>query len=367
MSGAPLQPNEAELFWRQQLAHNQHRARLIAIAGALGLMLFALIELGGQSLSGRGVAAAAGRTVLGLGMCAALLLASRRDSTTRLRRFGLASIGIVGVIVAIEDYVTWSAGDVNNSLGLLLITTALYQAPAARPKDALAVALWLALLHAVGLAATGQPSIASLAYLLILNGFLVAMAHQNAGLERENFRQRLALDRMARTDSLTGLLNHRAFIALLEQRQAESEAAGVPLAVAMIDVDHFKKYNDTHGHPSGDLVLKALAAWIAAAGEAGRLGGEEFAVVWPGVGPAEATLRAEQLAERILALRLPHHASPTSAWVTVSVGAAVQQPGDNDDTAAALLSRADQALYRAKTTGRNRACLIPKQQQSQAS
>jgi diguanylate cyclase (GGDEF)-like protein len=170
---------------------------------------------------------------------------------------------------------------------------------------------------------------------------------QRKELEAELFRQ-------ASTDSLTGVSNRRYFLAQAEQELRRSRRFARPLSVMMIDLDHFKKINDTHGHAVGDAVLQGVVRRalesLRQSDQLGRLGGEEFAVVLPETDLAAATEVAERLrkhiAERpLIAERQPIHSS-------VSVG--VAQLGAEDSSIDALFSRADAALYRAKNGGRDR-------------
>jgi diguanylate cyclase (GGDEF)-like protein len=151
------------------------------------------------------------------------------------------------------------------------------------------------------------------------------------------------LDEQAATDPLTGLLNRRAWDVALAEAIRSSTQARSPLTVAMLDVDHFKAYNDAQGHQAGDRLLKAAAAAWRDALRPGdllaRYGGEEFVALLAGCGAEDAAPVAERL----------RAATPFGA--TSSVGLAQWEPGDS---AEALLRRADEALYRAKRTGRDR-------------
>jgi len=167
-----------------------------------------------------------------------------------------------------------------------------------------------------------------------------------------------ALQRMAVTDSLTGLANRRRLIEVgtqeLLRAQRSPKAAGLMCAL-MIDIDHFKQVNDTHGHPAGDAVIQAIARTcmqaVRAIDTVGRLGGEEFAVVVPMTDCKGGVELAERLRERVEAASIPWD-DGKSLRVTISVG--VAQGTAKTRSFDALLSAADQALYRAKNAGRNR-------------
>ena len=162
------------------------------------------------------------------------------------------------------------------------------------------------------------------------------------------------INKMATTDGLTELANHRTFQHGFEMmlKRAERQASAVTLVLC--DLDFFKKINDTHGHPFGDQVLKAVAKILAAAARkldlVARYGGEEFAIVLEGAAEEGARQVAERIRADVEALILSHHQKEVG--VTISMGLAVyRQDGDNKDD---LISRADQALYAAKHQGRNR-------------
>jgi len=159
-------------------------------------------------------------------------------------------------------------------------------------------------------------------------------------------------------DSLTGLANRRHFDALLPAELARAQRTGQPLSLLMLDVDHFKAYNDRYGHPAGDRCLRAVAEVVATAARrpgdlAVRYGGEEMALLLPNCDRAGAFGVAGWIQEQLQALELPHAAS-TFGRVTVSLGFAVHEPSQLQPHAAGLLASADEALYTAKHLGRNR-------------
>ncbi|MDB5960040.1 MAG: diguanylate cyclase [Massilia sp.] len=161
------------------------------------------------------------------------------------------------------------------------------------------------------------------------------------------------LTRLARVDSLTGIGNRRMFVEALHQAIERSRRHGAPLALAYLDIDLFKKINDTHGHAVGDEVLKEFAqrlqASVRASDTVARLSGDEFVVIIDGLS-MEADCRA--LAEKIAAaVRQPFHAAGMQLAITTSVGVARYCGGEQ--TQEQLLANADQALYRAKRGGRD--------------
>jgi two-component system cell cycle response regulator len=170
-------------------------------------------------------------------------------------------------------------------------------------------------------------------------------------LQDELRRRNDELDRMSRIDSLTGLSNRRHLDDHLRRLGSRSRRDGTPLAVLLIDVDHFKRVNDTLGHAGGDVVLQSCATRISDATRAGdvvgRWGGEEFLVLFPTTALDEAMVTADRIRRAVAAE--PIMVAGTALTVTLSAGCAADATGDTDD----LLVRADAALYRAKAGGRN--------------
>ena len=168
--------------------------------------------------------------------------------------------------------------------------------------------------------------------------------------EREEYKAR------ARRDLLTGLFNHVSILHRLSTAIGRCKKEGVPLAVLMFDIDHFKKINDTYGHPAGDEVLRRVARVLQHSvrpeDSVGRYGGEEFTIVLPGMDEDEAFKVAERIRCEVEQLALEFGGSVVQ--VTVSGGLALAS--GNDDTPEFLVATADRAMYAAKNGGRNRVC-----------
>jgi diguanylate cyclase (GGDEF)-like protein len=165
------------------------------------------------------------------------------------------------------------------------------------------------------------------------------------------------LRRLSSQDGLTGLSNRRLFDSTLDREWRRARRSGQPLALMMIDIDHFKKYNDHYGHLAGDDCLRQVARIISESLEragdmAARYGGEEFVGLMPGTDAEGAAELAEQVRAKTARAALPHAASPISRVVTVSVGVAAVVP-DPKLAPAQLVEAADQALYQAKEQGRD--------------
>ncbi|RZJ88258.1 MAG: GGDEF domain-containing protein, partial [Brevundimonas sp.] len=170
---------------------------------------------------------------------------------------------------------------------------------------------------------------------------------------REHLEQ---VRRDAMTDALTNLANRKAFDEHLAAAREHVEATGESMVLAVLDVDHFKRFNDTWGHQTGDQVLRYVASVIGRFGQtpriAARYGGEEFAIIFPGESPTQVQTALEAIRKEIASRSLRRRSTNDELGaVTISAGFAVHRAGD---AASTLLERADAALYASKRTGRNR-------------
>ena len=174
----------------------------------------------------------------------------------------------------------------------------------------------------------------------------VQMHLQQAELEEANAR----LATLATMDGLTGLKNHRAFQEKLVEEYGRAQRYKTPLSLLLLDVDHFKPFNDQFGHPAGDQVLKQVAAALQSAGRAtdftARYGGEEFVMILPDTNPEGALKLGERVRANVAAQRWEQRA------ITISVGATTLHAAT--ESSAELVTEADQALYQSKAAGRNR-------------
>ncbi|MHB8965435.1 MAG: diguanylate cyclase [Coriobacteriia bacterium] len=181
---------------------------------------------------------------------------------------------------------------------------------------------------------------------------------EHVALALSNLRLREKLREQSLRDHLTGLYNRRIMQEALIREIARAKRTGTALVVAMIDVDHFKEYNDTYGHDAGDHVLVEMARYLSESTRAGdvacRYGGEEFVLIWSGMEIDHAFTRAEALRNGISELALVH-GGRSLGKLTASIGLAVYPT--HGLTGEALLAGADEALYEAKAEGRNRVVL----------
>ncbi|MGE4322612.1 MAG: diguanylate cyclase [Sphingobium sp.] len=190
-------------------------------------------------------------------------------------------------------------------------------------------------------------------------------------VELKYLRDRLAA--MAVTDALTGLNNRRYLESALRTEAARLARTGEWLSVIMLDIDFFKQFNDTYGHPAGDrcitMVASALTRAVKRASDLpARYGGEEFACVLPGADRQSAELVAQEIMLQVQSLNIPHKLSQVSPFITVSIGVATARcaPGISAEL---WISEADQQLYAAKRMGRNRIATVEfsRQEESLAS
>ncbi len=164
---------------------------------------------------------------------------------------------------------------------------------------------------------------------------------------------------LAMVDGLTGIYNRRFFDTQLDiqWRIVRRDTTTLPLALVLVDIDHFKSFNDFYGHPAGDVALRAVAhslniSFTRSSDFVARYGGEEFAILSTGMPMEKARLFATALCERVRGVRIPHSGSP-SGFLTISAGYAVHSFAHSEPPGL-LVKMADQALYRAKEQGRDR-------------
>jgi two-component system, cell cycle response regulator len=195
-----------------------------------------------------------------------------------------------------------------------------------------------------------------------LEAALIGAARVTA-LHEQLRTQRAALERLnsllhddARRDSLTMIGNRLRLSEDLAAAVAQIDRSGLPSCIALLDIDHFKPYNDVLGHPAGDIALRtvgqALAGTIRGADSVYRYGGEEFLILLPGQTLKTATVALERVRAAVERLGIPHADNPPSGVITISGGLAMASPGVSNDVND-WLRQADLALYQAKAAGRN--------------
>lgn len=189
-------------------------------------------------------------------------------------------------------------------------------------------------------------------FLIVIRADVTALVRKGRDLEACNS----LLIHQSTTDALTGLPNRRRFDEVLATEWQRAGRNGTSLSMLMVDIDHFKRYNDHYGHVTGDACLRQVAqvlhSCVRRAGElVARYGGEEFVLLLPGSDMAHACEVAQQCLDQIAALALPHPGSPTRAHISLSIGVACIEP-DPDMDPCNMINAADAAMYRAKSSGR---------------
>jgi two-component system, chemotaxis family, response regulator WspR len=184
-----------------------------------------------------------------------------------------------------------------------------------------------------------------------------ALRESQRQLQETNFK----LEKLSNLDGLTGLINRRCFDQQVEMEWNRATRTQQLLSIFMIDVDNFKRYNDSRGHLAGDAILKSVAETIQrhclrSTDCAARFGGEEFAVMLAATTVAESQRFGEKLCRAIEGECLPHGASFVSPYLTVSIGGAAAVPNQGESSFL-LIEAADQALYKAKGAGKNQTVL----------
>ena len=221
----------------------------------------------------------------------------------------------------------------------------------------------MAFLDQLGTGAASQPPTRS--FIIELGNIAASLENLGTYLSLATVRsQKLASEhdhfqKMSLVDGLTGVGNRRAFDEKLRALWQQAQQAQKPLALIMLDVDTFKRYNDSLGHQAGDECLRRVAAAMSRAARStdvcARYGGEEFALLLPGADAATAQSVAARVHAEVAREQLPHPASPVSTFVTVSLGVSslTPPPGQNAESNT-LVRQTDTALYEAKAAGRNR-------------
>ncbi len=186
---------------------------------------------------------------------------------------------------------------------------------------------------------------------------LALMASDRIALALANLKLRATLQYQSTRDPMTQLYNRRYLSEVLERKISRSERSKTPLTVLMIDIDHFKRYNDTYGHEAGDLLLREFGAllrqMVRGSDIACRYGGEEFVLVMPEATAAQASEKADEIRRCLANLKVDYQGQ-TLGQVTVSIG--ISEYAVDGRLATELLSASDRALYQAKASGRN--CVV---------
>ncbi|MEW6703602.1 MAG: GGDEF domain-containing protein [Pseudomonadota bacterium] len=266
---------------------------------------------------------------------------------------------------AVIGYLVWAAPDMRPFVPPFYMLVLAFGAFRLKTHQQLAISAYFVLTYALPAAAAGAApvqawAVPALTLALLLLGMSLVGGYVN------NIRSRLRstnaelgralqkIERIATYDDLTGLYNRRVIHETATREQKRADRSGASLCVAMLDVDHFKRFNDQYGHVVGDQVLRMLSRILQSTlrdtEHVGRYGGEEFLIVLPDTTAQLATMPVERLRAAVASARI--EGLPPEVRVTVSVGIAQYRRGEG---IVATIGRADAALYEAKRQGRNRA------------
>ncbi|MDH5578822.1 MAG: GGDEF domain-containing protein [Betaproteobacteria bacterium] len=294
----------------------------------------------------------------------------RSGLNLRFRDPSLTSEMIVAAVMTLA-YLMYHAAPARDALSLFYPVALLFGVLRLGTARLLALALIALAAHAAVLASTGGLQgagaraswlqLAALAIVLpwfaVMGGYVNQLRQRLSGSNRQLKKAAERAEEHAIRDVLTGVHNRRYLMTMLQREIARSTRRGAPLSVCMIDMDHFKTINDTHGHAAGDLALKHFAVLASSglrAGDVfGRFGGEEFMLILPDTEASGAAALAERLRASVEKCDFP--GLPAQHRVTVTVGIAAYTKGESGD---ALTARADGALYRGKHAGRNRIVVL---------
>jgi len=246
--------------------------------------------------------------------------------------------------------------------GYLVIIVFVYLFLGLRVPVAVATAMTLVLAYVTAAVSKGAPEITivyNATYLLFLNVIGAYGAWQMDRSRRTEFLEECVLQFRANHDALTGLPNRRAFDEVLAKAWDNAVGLRHPLVVMLLDIDHFKNYNDFYGHQAGDHTIREVAQVLKNSVQrpqdfTGRYGGEEFVVMLFDTTRAHARDLAESIRKQISDKHVEHERSDAADHVTVSIGMAYVRPHGSRRSAEGILQAADQALYAAKERGRNR-------------
>lgn len=193
---------------------------------------------------------------------------------------------------------------------------------------------------------------------------------QNVDIMRNELSSNIkSLEQMVNIDALTGLFNRRYFSQHFEKQWEWAKKHSKPISLIILDIDHYKLFNDTYGHLAGDECLKKIANYLASFNDppfhfVSRYGGEEFCLLFLSRTEEEVVHMSKQIMNDILELKIPHETSPTHQYVTVSIGVASIIPTE-ETTSQQLILMADRALYSSKNNGRNKVTVLNEIEQKQ--
>jgi diguanylate cyclase (GGDEF)-like protein len=296
--------------------------------------------------------------------CPALILILAAAVYTPLQRHyqwiaGTAVI-VTGISVMSISGIAAAAGQPQFQIGdvLVVVYATLFLGLLARPVIIVGVALSVAFIAMSTYLGVAVPDLMFASSVILTTTLMcVLSALRVERLARATFIETRLLNDIAERDGLSGLYNRRMFDMLTSRLWLQAQRNQESLQIILLDIDHFKAYNDLYGHQAGDNCIRQVAAILARAARrpfdfCARYGGEEFALVLYAPSGVDPTAIPEQIRLETAALAIPHAKSEASPFLTVSIGSALAEPGTKRSLAG-LIQTADEALYRAKQLGRN--------------
>jgi len=376
--GFPLMifPPALEAFFQQECEAD--RLRHVTASGVAAVLLFAFMLVSDWLLTPETVGLAA---ALRLGVFAPLVLVGlwvlRQLRSPLLTEWGIALAGMLAIlltgVILLKAESRWALSRVVE-INIIVV----YTCTLARFWPAVAMAGWVVLVQAFLVCTlpdfTGVVNINATLLVLVVMSFTLCgnytlerheraaflMAQRERALQDALEASHAQLAHLATTDALTEVANRRSAETFLTRTWDHAQRRDLSLALIAIDVDHFKRYNDHHGHQAGDRCLQSVArALTSCSRRAGdlvaRMGGEEFLLIMVDVDQRTAMSVAQRVRDVVRGLAVPHGAPGCGPVVTVSVGVATVRPSQSAHLADSL-KQADEALYAAKGSGRNRVC-----------
>lgn len=358
-----------EREYRQHMRADQRSSTLVCLVTALGIWLtfigLDLTRLDNLALIATGDGLVELAIALRLGTLAVILrlvwIVRRNRHARSYHLLTMLALALIGVTCAFIANMYKLRGLPQADIAQLVIIAAVFLPVGLTFFQSLGVALLITVFTTgLGFVMLEPAQLAEHGRLSILLFFAVFVSAVGAWLreraERDQFLLRRMLHSRAMSDALTGIANRRGFEEHVAMALLQARRDRVPVVFAVLDIDHFKRYNDRYGHQAGDIALALIARAIDGTlrrpmDMVGRLGGEEFGLFLYDTTPEKAQERLEQVAQAIAELRIEHAASPTAQYITVSMGAV---GFDGQETAVDLYRRADAALYAGKASGRNR-------------
>jgi len=357
------EPNESD-FHKVYLEANLALLRGALLTGFLfGLAVLALdywLAASGliswQALTG---------TIVALPLVLAMLIASfHRTAYKFLTRLGIAvGLSIAAIMLLTTSFVEGQTMG-STFTGYVLVTFYIYLFLGQHfwPAFITAIALFVSFLAAIEIHGNTTDMLVFGSFLIVTNLICSVSLYCHENYHRKSFLEKQMLKDLASRDPLTGLPNRRTLDEYLDNIWSYAKRESQPIALALIDIDHFKAYNDTYGHQAGDRNLVAVAQTLEKAVHrpldfTARYGGEEFVALLVGSTAQDAERIINDLRLQIQALDIPNKTSSTANTVTVSAGVAHLYPHNTSHSIEGFIQLADEALYKAKNNGRNRVIL----------